>query len=115
MLRVEFITTEDEQDLIVSFALAPAAHRSLTLLRSPQYEFLLPEYEHGVSVSTLDPTKQEKDLLRLVRWHGTGVTVKTDRHECKLDIFAVAEKEILTAKAVLRKMVKDGAAHVEGA
>jgi hypothetical protein len=55
MLRVEFITTEDEADLIVSFAIAPAAERSLTLLRSPQYEHLLPEEERGITVDPFDP------------------------------------------------------------
>jgi hypothetical protein len=115
MLRVEFITTEDEQDLIVSFALAPSAHQSLTLLRSPQYEFLLPEYERGISVSTLDPKDQVRDLLRFVRWQARSVTVQTERHEYRLDISAVSEEEAVEAKAVLRKMVKDGAAGVEGA
>jgi len=115
MLRVEFITTEDDQDLIVSFAIAPAADRSLTLLRSPQYEALLPEYERGISVSTFDPKEQERDQLRLVQWSGSSVTVKTERHEYKLDVSAVANEEVAEAKAVLRKMVKDGAASVEGA
>ena len=115
MLRIEFITSEDEQDLMVSFALAPAAHQSLTLLRSPQYEFVLPEDERGVSVSRLNPKDPERDLLRFVRWHDRCVTVTTERHEYKLDISAVSEEEVLEAKAVLRKMVKDGAAGVEGA
>lgn len=47
MLQVEFITCESEGDLIVSFAIAPSAYRSLTLHRSPQYEHLLPEEERG--------------------------------------------------------------------
>ena len=115
MLRVEFITTEDDADLVVSFALAPAAHKSLTLLRSPQYEFLLPEYERGVSVSALDPNQVERDLLRSVQWHQSSVSVKTQQHEYKLDISEVTEEEVTEAKAVLRKMTKDGAANVEGA
>jgi hypothetical protein len=115
MLRVEFITTEDEQDLIVSFAIAPSAERSLTLLRSPQYEHLLPEEERGITVGPLNPQEVEPDFLRSVQWLGSRVTVKTERHEYKLDISAVAEDEVAQAKAVLRKMVKDGAAHVDGA
>jgi hypothetical protein len=115
MLRVEFITTEDEEDLVVSFALAPAAHKSLTLLRSPQYEFLLPEDERGISVSKLDPKDQERDLLRQVHWRGDSVTVKTQRHEYALDISSVAQDDIVEAKAVLRKMIKDGVANVDGA
>src|SRR5438445_18432 len=110
MLHVEFITVDDETDLVVSFALAPAAHRSLTLLRSPQYESLLPECERGVSVSRLDPNDQERDRLRLVQWGKSVVEVRTERHEYKLDVSAVDDDELNEAKAVLRKMVKDGAA-----
>ena len=115
MLRVEFITTEDEQDLIVSFAIAPSAAQSLTLLRSPQYEHLLPEEERGITVNPLDPKEVETDFLLSVRWLGSRVTVTTQRHEYNLDLSAVEEEEIAQAKAVLRKMVKDGAAHVDGA
>jgi hypothetical protein len=115
MLRVEFITNEAEQDLIVSFALAPSAHRSLTLLRSPQYERLLPEDERGATVAPLDPQDVETDFLVSVQWLGGQVIVKTQRHEYKLDISAVAESEVVEAKAVLLKMVKDGSAHADGA
>jgi hypothetical protein len=115
MLRVDFITTEDEEDLVVSFALAPAAHKSLTLLRSPQFEFLLPDDERGISVSKLDPKDQERDLLRQVHWRGHTVTVATQRHEYTLDISAVAHNDIVEAKAVLRKMTEDGVANVDGA
>jgi len=51
MKRVEFITVEDETDLIVSFAIAPSAYQSLTLLRSPQHEVLFPDYERSGYVS----------------------------------------------------------------
>jgi hypothetical protein len=115
MLRVEFITAEDERDLIVSFALAPSAHKSLTLLRSPQYEFLLPEEERGINVTPLNPKDQDRDSVRVVQWQPRCVIVSTERHEYQLDISAVAEVEVAEAKAVLRKMVKDGAARVEGA
>jgi hypothetical protein len=42
------------------------------------------------------------------------VTIKTERHEYKLDVSAVTEEKILEAKAVLRKMVKGGVAGFEG-
>ena len=114
MKRVEFITVEDDQDLLVSFAIAPAAHRSLTLLRSPQYEFILPEQERGISVS-FGPGKAARDLLVLLQWRETRVVIKTEQHEYELDISAVEAEEVAEAKAVLRKMVKDGAASVEEA
>ena len=113
MLQVEFIRSEDEQDLVVSFAIAPSANRSLTILRSPQYEHLLPRNERGATVGPLDPKVVDTDFLVSVQWLGARVVVKTERHEYKLDISAVAEDEVTEAKAVLRKMVKDGSAHVD--
>lgn len=114
MLRVEFITSEDVPDLVVSFAIAPAAQHSLTLLRSPQYEHLLPEEERGVTVGPLDPSDVEPDFLRSVRWHGPRVAVTTERHEYELDLSAVEEDEIVLAKVVLRRMIQDGAARMDG-
>jgi hypothetical protein len=115
MLQVEFITSEAEQDLIVSFAIAPSAHRSLTLLRSPQYEHLLPEEERGTTVGPLDPKEVEPDFLVSVQWLGARAVIKSQRHEYKLDISAVAKSEIAEAKAVLRKMVQDGSVQLDGA
>jgi hypothetical protein len=52
MERAEFIAVEQtKNDLILSFALAPSAERSLVLLRSPPYEVLLPEEDRGISIS----------------------------------------------------------------
>jgi len=113
MKRAAFITTEDDGDLIVSFAIAPHAQSSLTLLRSPQYEFLLPKSEHGVTVSF--ELNEDRDLLRFVRWGESSVVLKTDRHDYEVDISSVEADEIAEAKVVLRKMVKDGAAIVDGA
>jgi hypothetical protein len=113
MKHVEFITIEDETDLIVSFAIAPSAHRSLTLLRSPQYEFLFLEYERCVYVS-FDPSEPDDDPLLSVHWGKLTVTVKTVRHVYQLDISAVDEIEITGAKTVLlRKLVKDVAKYIE--
>lgn len=112
MKRVEFITIEDGPDLVVSFAIAPSAHRSLTLVRSPQYEFLLPEHEHCVSVS-LDPNELDGDVLHSVNWGQQMVTVITARHKYKLDVSAVEGNETAGAKAVLRKMVKDLATYID--
>jgi hypothetical protein len=110
MKRVEFITIEDGPDLVVSFAIAPSAHRSLTLIRSPQYEHLLPEHEHCVSVS-FDPDELDGDVLLSVNWGQQIVTVITSRHEYKLDVSTVEDNESAGAKAILRKMVKDLASY----
>ena len=65
MKQVEFITLEDEQDLIVSFALAPSGEESLTLLRAPHYEHLLPEQDRRATVS-LSSQREEGDYVKSV-------------------------------------------------
>lgn len=113
MKRVEFITIEDETDLIVSFAIAPSAYQSLTLLRSPHYEDLLPDFERCAYVS-LDPTSEPADdPLLSVHWKQSKVTVTTCRHVYELDISTVEEIEITEAKTVLKKMVKGVAMYYE--
>lgn len=55
--KVQFITLEDkDKDLIVSFAIGSGGRdiRSLTLLRTPVYEALLPEVDRGVRVSFVE-------------------------------------------------------------
>ncbi|KQV97204.1 hypothetical protein ASC87_23685 [Rhizobacter sp. Root1221] len=113
MRRVEFISIEDDSDLIVSFALAPAAYDSFTLIRSPQLEWALPEDERGTSVSTLDPADLRRNLLVSVTWRSDTVIVKTELYEHKLDVSRVDADEVAEAKVVLRKMVADGLATFE--
>jgi len=112
--RVESITTEDEPDLVVSFALTPEATESLTLLRSPQLESTLPKHERGVSVSTPGAGDEDRDLLQRLHWEESTVIVSTERHEYRLDVSAVASDDVDEAKAVLRKMAADGAVYVNG-
>jgi hypothetical protein len=112
MKGVDFIIVEDRLDLVVSFGIAPRAHRSLTLHRSRKLESLTPDQARGVFVS-FDPRNQVRDLLRTVRWDGNLVTLMTAQHEYALDIAAVADAEISAAKQVLRRMVSDGTAYFE--
>ena len=73
MERVDFITAESGDDLIVSFAIRlaePGEIRSLTLLRTPKYEFLLDESERGVQVSTVAAVlTQQREWRRPRRRH----------------------------------------------
>jgi hypothetical protein len=103
--RVEFITVEDEPDLIVSFALVPSGHRSLTLIRSPRYESLLPEEERGVTVSS--PGRGEvRDRLVAVDWKLPRVELETEKHRYIVDVSAVANDELADALRVLTKMIR---------
>jgi hypothetical protein len=68
---VSFITVQQGDDLIVSFAIAdeePGEIVSLILLRTPKYEFILPADERGVSVSHESfPEDDDRDRLRRIR------------------------------------------------
>ena len=78
MEQVEFITTESGDDLIVSFAIGrtdPGEIRSLTLMRTPKYEFALDDSERGVSVSDEDRDEDDSDLLEEIEFIGDGVRI----------------------------------------
>ena len=70
MELVSFINIEDDPpDLILSFAIwQPELDdiRSLILLRTPEYEFILDETERGVKVSDEAFSDDEDDLLRTI-------------------------------------------------
>jgi len=101
---VRFLTVEDGDDLVVSFGLGVHAKRSLTLLRTPKYESLLPDGERGVSVHTGMPGSIDRDFLVSVKWGTREVTIQSTQNVYVLDIHAVVPEELREAKAVLRKM-----------
>jgi hypothetical protein len=102
--RVPFLTIEDGDDLIVSFALGDKAETSLTLLRTLKYEPLLAEEERGVTVSSDTTAVVAPNLLRAVRWESSVVLVESTEAEYALDVSAVDPEEIREAKRVLKKM-----------
>jgi len=106
-----FITTEDGEDLIVSFAIPlddPGDVKSLILLRTPTFEDALAESERGVMVSHDDFPDDEDALLEQVAIAGDVVTIATDRRTYTVGIGNINEKEIEKAKKVLKKMNFDG-------
>lgn len=100
---VPFLTTEDDDDLIISFGLGKHAATSLTR-RTPKYEHFLPENERGVSVSTGPSETEERELLVSVMWSKQLVQIESTINQYTLDILAVDPAEIQDAKSVLRKM-----------
>lgn len=100
---VPFMTVEDGDDLIVSFALGPHAERSLTLLRTPKFEGLLPEAERGVSVGT-GGGSTDRELLRRVAWGAESVHLYTTHREYRLNVRSVEPEELRDGRAVLAKM-----------
>ncbi len=102
--HVPFLTTEDGDDLIVSFALDQHASASLTLLRSPKCEPLLPDEERGVSVGSGAAGSTEREMLGAVTWSAETVYITSSTKQYTLDIRAVDGEEIRQARRILRKM-----------
>jgi len=111
MYRVGFITTEQGDDLIVSFAVvgdSPGDVLSLTLLRTPKYESILDPDERGVSVSW-EEDEDEQELLLGIERSGDIVKLNTTRREFTLDVSSVDDAELKRMRKVLQKMNFDKA------
>jgi hypothetical protein len=115
--RVNFITTEKGDDLIVSFAVAtsdfPGDILSLTLLRTPKYEFILDPDERGVSVSW-EEDEDESELLLAVERSKDVVKLNTTRREFTLDVSHVDDDDLSRMRKVLHKMNFDRAIKLTG-
>ena len=105
---VSFVTLQDGDDLIVSFAIAdeePGEIISLILLRTPKYEALLPADECGISVSHESfQDDDDRDRLRRLTMTGSVVTIETTRTQYALDVSDVDRRELLEAQRILKKM-----------
>ncbi len=111
MERVDFITTESGDDLIVSFAIGRIDSdeiRSLTLMRTPKYEFALDDSERGVSVSDEDREEDDSDLLEEIEFLGDEVRIASRNANYQLDCCRVDAEEVEDAKKILQAMNFDG-------
>lgn len=112
MENVLFLNVEDGDDLIVSFVIPGDDYingdfgdiKSLILLRTPKFEFALPEEERGVNVTYDDFPEDEEDLLREIEIRSNEVSILTDHRIYNLNIRRVDKDEIKQSKKVLRKM-----------
>ena len=113
MDTAEFITVEQTKtDLILSFAIAPNAERSLVLQRSPRYELLLPAEERGISISMVPDDDDDRNLLMSVVWEETRVEFRSELRSYVVDVSKVDKREISAGQRLLRKMAKGGVADV---
>ncbi len=104
---VSFITTEDGDDLLVSFALEddePGDIVSLLLLRTPKYESLLPEDERGVTVSHEVDFDDEEEYLRRINLAAPITTIESTRRRYELDVSRVDRTELKAARRILAQM-----------
>jgi len=117
MYRVNFITTERGDDLIVSFAIAagdfPGDILSLTLLRTPKYELILDPDERGVSVSW-EEDEDEAELLLGIERSGDVVKLKTTKRQFILDVSHVEDDDLSRMRKVFHKMNFDMAIQLTG-
>jgi hypothetical protein len=110
MKQASFIHTEDGDDLIVSFAIAgddptdPLGVKSLTLIRTPKFESLLPDDERGVNVSYDDFSDDEYDLLTGIVLENQCLTIRTQNHEYTVNVQHVDNEESEEAIRILKKM-----------
>jgi hypothetical protein len=107
MENASFITTEDKDDLIVSFAIPLDEEwdvKSLTLLRTPKYEFMLDESERGVNVSFDDFPDEDNELLEEIEIKGDVVTVISSYRTYTVSVKDVDQKQIDRSKRILQKM-----------
>jgi hypothetical protein len=107
MERVSFITTKQGDDLIVAFAIEdaePGEVKSLILLRTPKYEFILDDDERGVTVSHDDQPEVEDDLLRRITMAASMITIETKYNRYELDVSHVDREELEKARTILRGM-----------
>ncbi|MPW18105.1 hypothetical protein GCT13_14445 [Paraburkholderia sp. CNPSo 3157] len=113
METVAFITTENGDDLIVSFAVMdpadPTEIESLTLLRTPKYEHLLGNWERGVKVSFERYVEDDEELLERLQLDRKLAVVRltTSLRSYELDLRKVDEREVKAMRRVLARMNYD--------
>jgi len=96
----------------VSFAIIPEDDlfdvKSLTLLRTPKYEFILDDAERGVNVSYDDFPDDEDDRLEEIAVGEDVVKLVTSHRRYVVDIRHVDDKQKRRMKRILKKMNFDG-------
>jgi hypothetical protein len=120
MERVSFITVETGDDLILSFAVQchddASSIESLILIRTPKYEFILEEYERGVSVSFERFDHEDDDLLQEISYSAADgiVCIKSTLRIYELDVHKVELSDLKKMRKVLNKMNYDQSFQTSG-
>jgi hypothetical protein len=114
---VQFIHTEINDDLIISFALCiaddPTDVESLTLLRTPKYEVLLEEQDRGVKVSF---ELEDEGFLKEFAFDRAAGTVhlRTSKSTFKVDVRRVTTVDITEMLKILMLMNFDSRLKISG-
>jgi hypothetical protein len=118
MDTVQFISIEDEEpDLILSFALYDEGMgiKSLILLRTPEFEILLPESERGTKVSMEGDEYLETDLLVEILLNNDTATISTHTKSYELDISRVEKEDLEEMQIIIEKLNFDSSFNVSNA
>lgn len=86
---------------------------SLTLLRTPKYEFIFYPNERGISVSWEEDEDEEEQLLK-IKYSGDIVKLNTTRREFILDVFHIDDGDLIRMCKVFHKMNFDKAIKLTG-
>ena len=73
-------------------------------MRTPKYEFVFDEAEHGVRVSDEAQLGDEGDMLKEIEFGDDLVRIITNHYQFELDLRKVDKEEIDQAKAILKRM-----------
>ena len=82
----------------------PDEIRTLSLIRTPKYEFTLDDSERGVSVSDEDRDEDDNDLLEEIEFRGDEVRIVSENTKYQLDCSRVDPEELEDAKKILQAM-----------
>jgi len=107
---VSFMTNEDGDDLIVSFAVdddAPGEVLSVILMRTPKFEHVLDPAERGVHVSHERYPDSDNELLHRLAFRGDLVEVHSTRRTYLLDVSRVDAADVTSARRILKQMNTD--------
>lgn len=106
MKQVSFISVEDDgTDLILSFSVYdsdPGYRESLILMRTPVYENILDEHEHGVSVSFKN--YEEDCHLKSVLLGKDVIEISDEEHKYVLDMRHIEKEDLYEMEVILKKM-----------
>lgn len=100
--HVPFLTVEDEDEWVVSFAFGPQGTDRLTLKRTPRLEFMLRPEQRGVFVGTGMGARPAP--LVAVQWGTTSVDVVSTERRYSIDISKMDGRLLAAALQVLGKM-----------
>ena len=101
---IAFLSIEDEEpDLVVSFALEPHGSHSITLLRTPRYEAILPEEERGVAVMSGNQCSP-RELLLSIAITPEEVVIQSQARTHRLSASKLSGEDRTEAVNMLKRM-----------